>query len=223
MSSRWSVNWFYSRLKFREFNIRCPTSTESSCVVLLVVTSGFCSWCHLFYCNRFHPQNFFTFSRKMMFLLLTALFYHQMRFPSQCNKIGAENALFISNTLISNTRLKLAKNQANAKQHPEVELLLFENYSHSSSILSSKINGTNSVIRKRRSMSVKIKVKIKNRSHRHDINRPTSRHEHKYSKYKKCLGIVILICVKQHLSNMRRSIPEKVKQHGVEKSVSYKN
>ena len=29
-------------------------------------------------------------------------------------------------------RLKLAKNQANAKQHPEAELLLFENYTYSS-------------------------------------------------------------------------------------------
>ena len=34
-------------------------------------------------------------------------------------------------------KLKLTKNQANAKQHPEVELLLFENYSHYSSMLSS--------------------------------------------------------------------------------------
>ena len=39
---------------------------------------------------------------------------------------------FISNTFISNSRLKLTKNQAYAKQHPEAELLLFENYSHSS-------------------------------------------------------------------------------------------
>ena len=46
----------------------------------------------------------------------------------------------ISNTFISNSRLKLAKNQAKAKQHPEVELLLFENYSLSSYILSSKTN-----------------------------------------------------------------------------------
>ena len=40
---------------------------------------------------------------------------------------------FISNTFISNAKLKLAKNQANAEQHPEVELLLFENYSLSPS------------------------------------------------------------------------------------------
>ena len=33
--------------------------------------------------------------------------------------------------LISNARLKLAKNQPDAKQHPEAELLLLQNYSHS--------------------------------------------------------------------------------------------
>ena len=33
--------------------------------------------------------------------------------------------LFKSNTFIRKTKLKLAKNQANAKQHPETELLLF--------------------------------------------------------------------------------------------------
>ena len=38
-----------------------------------------------------------------------------------------------------NTKLKLAKNEAKAKQHPETELLLFENYSLSSSMLSSKL------------------------------------------------------------------------------------
>ena len=40
---------------------------------------------------------------------------------------------FLSDSFISNARLKLAKNQANAKKHPEAELLLFENYSPSSS------------------------------------------------------------------------------------------
>ena len=45
---------------------------------------------------------------------------------------------FISNTFISNARLKLAKNQAKTTQHLEVELLLFENYLLSSSKRSSK-------------------------------------------------------------------------------------
>ena len=44
----------------------------------------------------------------------------------------------ISSTFISNARLKLAKNQANGKQHPEAEILTSENYWHSSSTLSSK-------------------------------------------------------------------------------------
>ena len=39
---------------------------------------------------------------------------------------------------ISNTRLKFIKCQVKAKQRPEVELLLFENYSLSLSTLSSK-------------------------------------------------------------------------------------
>ena len=38
----------------------------------------------------------------------------------------------------------MAKNQANAKQHPEAELLVIENYSHSSFTLSSKNNRTHS-------------------------------------------------------------------------------
>ena len=42
---------------------------------------------------------------------------------------------FISSTFINNAKLKLAKNQAKAKQNPETELLLFENYSLLSSYL----------------------------------------------------------------------------------------
>ena len=52
------------------------------------------------------------------------------------------HGFFISNTFISNARLKLAKNQANAKQQPEGELLKSENYWHSSSTLSSNNNRT---------------------------------------------------------------------------------
>ena len=58
------------------------------------------------------------------------------------------------------------------------------------------------------------------RSHRYDLNRPRTRHGHKYSKYKKCLSMMMLICIKQHLSNTCSSGHEKVKQHWdwVEKS-----
>ena len=49
---------------------------------------------------------------------------------------------------------------------------------------------------------MKMKVKIKTRSRRYDINRPRSKHGCKYSKYKKCLTLMILICIKEHLSNI---------------------
>ena len=45
---------------------------------------------------------------------------------------------------------------------------------------------------------MKMKMKMENRSHRHDINRPRLRHGHKNSKYRKCLSVMMLICIKQH-------------------------
>ena len=42
---------------------------------------------------------------------------------------------------------------------------------------------------------------MKKRSHRYNISRPSSRHEHNYSKYKKYLSMMMLICIKQHVSN----------------------
>ena len=41
----------------------------------------------------------------------------------------SSSRFFVSNTFISNARLKLVKYQAKAKQHPKEELLLFENFS----------------------------------------------------------------------------------------------
>ena len=38
-------------------------------------------------------------------------------------------------------------------------------------------------------------------SRKYNINRPRSRHGHKYSKYMKRLSMM-LICIKQHLSNI---------------------
>ena len=65
---------------------------------------------------------------------------------------------------------------------------------------------------------------MKNRSHGHGINRPRPRHGNKYTKYKKGLGTMMLVSVKQHLRNISSSIHVKVKQHWgwVEKSVAYK-
>ena len=56
-------------------------------------------------------------------------------------------------------------------------------------------------------------MKMKNRLHRSDIKRPMSRHEHKYSKYKKCLSMMMPICIKQQLSKIWSSMNESIKQH----------
>ena len=60
---------------------------------------------------------------------------------------------------------------------------------------------------------MKLKMKMKKRSHRYDINRPRFSHGDKYSKCKIFLSKMMLTCIKQHLSNISRSVHEKVKQH----------
>ena len=62
-------------------------------------------------------------------------------------------------------------------------------------------------------MKMKMRLKMKNRLHRYDINRPSLRYGHKNTKYKMFLSIMMVICIKQHLSSIRSSIHEKVKQH----------
>ena len=53
---------------------------------------------------------------------------------------------------------------------------------------------------------------MKKISHRYDINRSRPRYEHKYTKYKIYLIIMMVMCIKQHLSNIGSSIHKKVKQ-----------
>ena len=49
-------------------------------------------------------------------------------------------------------------------------------------------------------MTMKMRLKMKSRSSRYDINRPRCRHGHNYTKYTKCLDIMMVICINQHLS-----------------------
>ena len=49
---------------------------------------------------------------------------------------------------------------------------------------------------------MKMEIIMKNRSHKSDINRHKSRQGHKYRENKKCLSMMMLICIKQHLSNI---------------------
>ena len=44
-------------------------------------------------------------------------------------------------------------------------------------------------------MTMKMTLKMKNRSHRYHIIRPKPRHGHKYTKYKMCLSIIMVLYV----------------------------
>ena len=56
-------------------------------------------------------------------------------------------------------------------------------------------------------------MKMKNGLHRHNINKPRSRYGDKYSKYKTCHSMMMLLCIKQHLSTIWSSVYENVVQH----------
>ena len=109
----------------------------------------------------------------------------------------------------------MAKNQANAKHHPEAELLRFEN-SHIllpryypkklGHILKNKENNKFVCIHRIIRLIIRrMKMKLKNRSHRYDINRPRSRHGRRYSKYITCITMMMLIFIKQQLRNKLNS------------------
>ena len=102
-------------------------------------------------------------------------------------------------------------------------LTLFENYSFSSSTLSSKnIRRYSKKSTKSKCVcfddviwiiTMKITLKMNNKSQSYNLVRPRPRHWHKYIKYKMCPSIMMVIWNKQHLSNIWSSNDQKVKQH----------
>ena len=65
--------------------------------------------------------------------------------------------------------------------------------------------------------------KMENRSYRYGINRPRPRYGQKYTKCKMCLIIIMVIGIRQYLSNTWSSIHEKLSNAEAElkKSVAY--
>ena len=115
---------------------------------VMILSFIFNLWLSLFWTRffRFSIQKFFffLFFSLTIFLLMYLYFSFSIRMCVEevilLWKIVAceQHVSSISNTFISNARLKLAKCQANNKQHPKTEFWLFENYSPSSSTLPSK-------------------------------------------------------------------------------------
>ena len=105
------------------------------------------------------------------------------------NNFLITHAFFVSNTL-SNARLKIAKNQANTKQHPEAELLLLKIFHILHPRYQTKIIG-HILKNKQNNKCVCIHAishtenehENENRSHRYNTNRPMPRDGHRYSKF----------------------------------------
>ena len=114
------------------------------------------------------------------------------------------HAFFVSNTFISNARLKWQKIKQklsntlrlnfrylkiirffHPRYHPEIiEKVLKNVQKTTASVL---INGVVWLI------TMKMRLKVKNRSERYDINWPRPRHGHKFPKYKMCLIVMIVM------------------------------
>ena len=71
---------------------------------------------------------------------------------------------------------------------------------------------------------MKIKVKMNNRSHSYDIKRPRFRNGYKYSKSKKCLSMMMLICYKQYPATLESHFIKKLSNTRTElkKRIAYK-
>ena len=120
-----------------------------------------------------------------------------------------------SNTFMSNARLKLAKNQANIRNtlrlnfcYLKIIHILHPRYHPKiiGHILKNKLKNNYVCVRLYNWSSWKWRRKWK-QDHRSDINRPRPRHGHKYNNYQKSLSMMMmLICIKQRLSNIWRSI-----------------
>ena len=149
-------------------------------------------------------------------------------------KIYELQVFLISNTSISNARLKLAKNQANSNNALRLNFsylklihILYQRYHPKviGHLLKNKRKNKCDCIHKiTRLIIMKMMLKMKNRWHRFDIYRSRSRNNHKYSKRKTSLTVMMLPCIKQHLSNIQSSIQKKIEQHWglIEKSVACK-
>ena len=54
-----------------------------------------------------------------------------------------------------------------------------------------------------------MRLKMKRGPHRYDVNRTRHIQGHEQTKYKKCLSMMMPLCIKEHLSNIWSSIHEK--------------
>ena len=128
----------------------------------------------------------------------TLFFYKQYFYKQRQTEIDKKIKQMLSNTLRLNFYYLIIIHILHPRRHPDIFW---------------KISKRTSVSAFIRFIIMKIKMKMKNRLHRYNINRSRSGHGRKYGKCKKYLSMMMLVRIKQHLSNIWNSIHEQVKQH----------
>ena len=119
----------------------------------------------------------FTFSVNVMDVLMERLY------AAKFAEIGKKIKQMLSNSL----RLNFCYLKNIRILHPKIIQHILENKQKNKCVCIYEII---------QSIIMKMIMKMKNRSHRYDMNRFRSRHGQKYSKHKKCLTMMVLICIK---------------------------
>ena len=115
---------------------------------------------------------------------LHAFFYQQHLYKQRQAEIGKKIKQMLSNTLRLNFCYLKIIHILHLGYHPKITGHILKNKQKNKFVCIYEII---------RLIIMKLKMKMKNRSHRYHIKRPRSRHWHKYSKYKKCLSMMMLI------------------------------
>ena len=113
----------------------------------------------------------------------TCFFYNQRFHKQRQAEIGKKIKQMLNNSL----RLNFCYLKNIRILHPKIIQHILENKQKNKCVCIYEII---------QSIIMKMIMKMKNRSHRYDMNRFRSRHGQKYSKHKKCLTMMVLICIK---------------------------
>ena len=59
-------------------------------------------------------------------------------------------------------------------------------------------------------MAMKMRLKMKNRSHRYDINRTSPRHGNRYTIYRMCPSVMMVVCINPYFTFLLSDITTKL-------------
>ena len=169
-------NFIKKRLQHRYISVKCAKFLRTP---FLTEHFGGCYWKCLFL-KKILKKILRHVGKNKKRLCIHTFFYKQHFYKERQAEINKKLKQMLSNTL----RLNLWINHIfHPPYHPKIRGHILNNKQKS------KCVSIHEIIRS-------ITMKMKSRSHRYNIRRPSSGHGHKFSKHKKCLGMVMLICIK---------------------------